>query len=94
MNPPVYQNWDGIERRKPQSCRRMGERRSSRERRFDKREGTSGQRRSFTGWLRSLVRARLGVDRRKNIDRRKIANRRNPSPRSMLTKEELADLLR
>lgn len=94
MNPPVYPNWDGVERRKTKGCRRSGERRSSRERRFDKRDGTKPPRRSFTGWLRSLVRARLGVDRRKNIDRRKVANRRNPSPRSMLTKEELNDLLR
>ncbi len=94
MNPPVSQNWDGVERRKSKGCRRVGERRSSRERRFDKRDSSRPHKRSFTGWLRSLVRTRLGVDRRKNIDRRKIANRRNPSPRSMLTKEELNDLLR
>jgi hypothetical protein len=94
MNPPVSQNWDGIERRRARSCRRIAERRSSQERRSDRRESTQANKRSFSGWLRSLVKARLGVDRRKNIDRRKIANRRNPSPRSMLTKEELADLLR
>ncbi len=94
MNLPVSKSWDGIERRKPNSCRRIGERRSSRERRHDRRGGNKNKNRSFYGWLRSLVKARLGVDRRKNTDRRVIADRRNPMPRSMLTKEELADLLK
>ncbi|NOR25803.1 MAG: hypothetical protein GQ542_15730 [Desulforhopalus sp.] len=94
MSPPVNTRWDGTERRKPNSCRRNAERRSTRERRYDRRESTSKSNRGFYGWLRSLVKARLGVDRRKNIDRRIVANRRNPSPRSMLTKEELADLLK
>lgn len=94
MNPPVYNNWDGTERRKPNSCRRNAERRSSRERRHDRREGTQKNNRGFYGWLRSLIKARLGVDRRKYIDQRVVADRRNPTPRSMLTKEELADLLK
>jgi len=94
MNPPVHTGWDGVERRKPNSCRRTAERRSSRERRCDRRDGTVKNSRGFYGWLRSLVRARLGVDRRKNVDQRVIADRRKPKPRSMLTKEELADLLK
>lgn len=94
MNPPVYKIWDGIERRKPNSCRRQSERRSSRERRYDRREGTTKNNRGFYGWIRSLLKARLGVDRRKRIDRRVVADRRSPTPRSMLTKEELADLLK
>ena len=93
MNPPVYKTWDGTERRKPNSCRRQSERRSSRERRYDRREGST-KNRGFYGWIRSLLKARLGVDRRKNIDRRVVADRRSPTPRSMLTKEELADLLK
>ncbi len=93
MNPPVYKNWDGTERRKPNSCRRTSERRSARERRYDRRESTQKSERGVYGWLRSLIKARLGVDRRKYIDQRTVADRRNPTPRSMLTKEELADLL-
>ena len=94
MNPPVYKNWDGVERRKPNSNRRNSERRSARERRFDRRDSTLKKNRGFYGWLRSLIKARLGVDRRKYIDQRTVPDRRNPSPRSMLTKEELADLLK
>lgn len=94
MTPPVYNNWDGTERRKPNSCRRNNERRSARERRYDSRDSATKINRSFYGWLRSLIKARLGVDRRKYTDQRIVADRRNPTPRSMLTKEELADLLR
>ncbi|MCP4338370.1 MAG: hypothetical protein GY799_05645 [Desulfobulbaceae bacterium] len=94
MSPTVKTNWDGTERRKPNSCRRNCERRSTLERRYDRREGAQKTNRTFYGWLRSLVKARLGVDRRKYIDQRVVADRRNPSPRSMLTKEELADLLK
>lgn len=94
MNPQVLPVWDGIERRQPNSCRRISERRSYRERRFDIREGTQQNKRGFYVWLRSLIKSRLGVDRRKNTDRRIVADRRKSSPRSMLTKEELADLLR
>ncbi len=93
MNPPLYKNWDGTERRKPNSCRRTSERRSARERRNDRREVANKGHRSFYGWLRSLIKARMGVDRRKFVDQRKVADRRNPTPRSMLTKEELTDLL-
>jgi len=94
MNPPIYKNWDGIERRKPNSNRRIGERRSLDERRCDRRKGTPKTNRGVYGWLRSLFKARLGVDRRSYTDRRVVADRRSPSPRSMLTKEELTDLLK
>lgn len=86
--------WNGTERRKPYSCRRISDRRDHRERRSDRRNTAERQTRSIYGWLRALARARLGVDRRKNVDQRMNANRRNFNPRSMLTREELADLLK
>jgi len=94
MSPPVNRRWDGTERRKPNSCRRNFERRIALERRCDRREITPAKNRTLYGWLRSLVKTRLGVDRRKYMDRRIVADRRTTSPRSMLTKEELADLLK
>lgn len=85
--------WDGTERRRPNSCRRTSDRRTYRERRYDSRK-TKNPNRNFYGWIRSLTRSRLGVDRRQQGDQRVIANRRTPSPpSSMLTKEEIADLL-
>ena len=93
MNAPVNTIWDGTERRRPNSCRRNSERRTYQERRCDIRVGIQQRQRGFCGWLRSLTKARLGVDRRKNVDQRTIPNRRRMVPRSMLTKEELADLL-
>lgn len=93
MNAPAKFNWDGVERRKPNSCRRVTDRRSNQERRSDPRAGVAVSRRGFYGWLRSIIRIRLGVDRRKTPDQR-VANRRQFTPRSMLTREELADLLR
>ncbi len=94
MSPPVNRRWDGTERRKPNSCRRIAERRSALERRCDRRESTPAKNRTMYGWLRSLVKTRLGVDRRKYFDRRIVADRRSTSPRSMLTQEELTDLLK
>ena len=94
MNPPVYKNWDGIERRQPNGERRNSDRRAVRERRSDRRDSTLKKNSSLYGWLRSLVKRRLGVDRRKYIDQRTVPDRRNPAPRSMLTQEELADLLK
>ncbi len=44
-------------------------------------------------WIRSLTNARLGVDRRKKADRRSIEDRRLQRLESLLTQEELADLL-
>jgi hypothetical protein len=94
MNAPIKQMWDGLERRKPNSCRRTADRRARAERRCDRRNDAEKHNRSFYGWLRSLAKARLGVDRRKNSDQRITPNRRRFTPRSMLTREELADLLK
>ena len=95
MNPPdTNQLWDGIERRNRDSNRRQKEnRRSSTERRSDPRDESQKQKLTLRCWMRSLTNARLGVDRRKVPDQRSTIDRRNPSPRSMLTKEEIADLL-
>lgn len=88
--------WDGkAERRRPESCRRKSDRdrRGFSERRYDPRKAKNPNR-TLYGWIRSLTRARLGVDRRQQGDQRIIENRRVPlKPSSMLTKEELADLL-
>lgn len=92
MNAPIHSIWDGVERRKAGTCRRKSERRSYRERRFDPRSGKNGKR-GFSGYLRSLVNGRIGVDRRKLSDQRIVPDRRQTTPRSMLTAEELADLL-
>lgn len=88
--------WDGTtERRRPESCRRRSDRdrRGYSERRYDSRKAKNPNR-TLHGWIRSLTRARLGVDRRQQGDQRIIENRRTPlRPSSMLTKEEIADLL-
>ncbi|WP_457575810.1 hypothetical protein [Desulfomarina sp.] len=91
MNGPADSAWDGTERRKKN--RRQGNRRKSMERRCDTRENRRKQKKNLRTWVRSLTNSRLGVDRRKGKDQRTIHDQRNPSPRSMLTKEELADLL-
>lgn len=94
MNAPAKFLWDGTERRKPHSCRRRADRRCHQERRSDPRISHEvSSPRGLYDWLRSLIKARLGVDRRKSADQR-VANRRHFSPRSMLTREELADLLK
>ncbi|MGW8192907.1 MAG: hypothetical protein ACWGOX_01455 [Desulforhopalus sp.] len=94
MIPPENSTWDGVERRNPNRQRRQGDRRSYRERRVDTRDGNQRPRRKLSAWWRSLIRARLGVDRRKNGDRRILADRRNARPSSLLTKDELSDLLK
>lgn len=94
MNTAEKHVWNGIERRKPYSCRRVSDRRANQERRNDRRNSAEKQSRSFYGWLRALTMARLGVDRRKNVNQRRNTDRRKFTPRSMLTREELADLLR
>ncbi len=84
--------WDGKERRGSGRCRRRSrDRRSLRERRLDHRQG-HGRKRSLVAWIRSVFRARLGVDRRKKSEQRG-RDRRYFSPRSLLTKDELRDLL-
>jgi len=94
MDIPERTNWDEVERRRPNSDRRNAERRSYLERRYDRRGGGQKHRRSLLGWLRSLAKIRLGVDRRKNVDRRAVAKDRRLPPSSLLTKEELAALLK
>lgn len=79
------------ERRKNQKRRVCQDRRATVERRNDSRESGQTPRRSVRTWLRSKTNARLGVDRRKG-DRRKPDDRRS-APRSILTKEEIHDLL-
>ncbi len=93
MNAPAHFSWDGSERRQPNSCRRVADRRSNHERRHDPRTEGMVTPRGLFAWLRALTRRRLGVDRRKNPDQRR-GNRRNAALRSLLTREELADLLR
>lgn len=88
--------WNGTtERRHPNSCRRSSDqdRRIYSERRYDSRKARNPNR-TFYGWIRSMIRARLDVDRRQQGDQRIVSNRRTPQrPSSMLTKEELSDLL-
>jgi hypothetical protein len=82
------------ERRTSASDRRKNEdRRSLEERRFDSRLAMVKQRRTIKVWLRSMTHSRLGVDRRKKEDRRMESDRRYRSIKSILTKEEITDLL-
>jgi hypothetical protein len=88
------EHWDKTERRTPVRERReKTERRFDAERRFDFREADPPVRRSVKAWMRTLTNARLGVDRRKGIERR-IVDRRSEELRSLLTPEEIADLLK
>lgn len=90
----ILQQWDEKERRNDRGERRdLSERRLPRERRVDYREVEPPVRRSIKAWFRSLSNARLGVDRRKKEDRRHHDERRSRQLRSILTPEELADLL-
>jgi len=82
-----------LDRRKAVSARRkIVDRRSLEERRFDTRVG-GRLHKTLKAWFKSLTRARLGVDRRKNRDRRKNPDRRQQQVKSILTKEEISDLL-
>ncbi len=78
-----------VEGRREENDRRLID-----ERRFDFREARPPARRSVKAWMRSLTNARLGVDRRKKEDRRIFDKRRSQDMRSLLTPEELADLLK
>ena len=83
-----------LERRVNASDRRKTEnRRSQEERRLDSRLATVKQRKTIKIWLRAMTRSRLGVDRRKKEDRRLNRDRRQQQLRSILTREEIADLL-
>lgn len=64
--------WDGkTERRRPESCRRRShrDRRDYDERRYDSRKAKHPNL-TLYGWMRSITRARLGVDRRQQGDQR------------------------
>jgi len=90
----VLQQWDEKERRSARNERRaFSERRMFRERRFDNRESGTPVRRSCRAWIRFLINPRLGVDRRKREERRQYEDRRAQKLRSILTPEEIADLL-
>lgn len=94
MEKNVLPEWNGVERRKNRVERReFFERRLSAERRFDFRKAHPQIRRSLKSWFRSLANARLGVDRRSGVDRRALEDRRSKELRSILTPEEIADLL-
>lgn len=84
-----------LERRKNTTDRRKTEdRRSMVERRVDSRLSSTKKRKTIKIWLRTMTHSRLGVDRRKNGDRRQMGDRRRqPSLSSILTREELNDLL-
>jgi len=87
------EHWDKTERRKPVRERRgSSDRRFDVERRFDFREATPPARRSVKAWMRALTNARLGVDRRK-VERRTV-DRRSEELRSLLSPEEIAELLK
>ena len=90
----VHSKWDGNDLRSHSGCRRrIANRRAQRERRFDTRVFYQRHKRGLRGWFRSLTNARLGVDRRKGEKQRIIKSRRQLSLKSLLSKEELDDLL-
>ena len=93
-NNPARDRFEQLERRVNTSDRRKPEdRRAQDERRLDSRLANVKQRRTIKVWLRSIIRSRLGVDRRKKEDRRFRIDRRQQSLRSILTREEISDLL-
>lgn len=84
-----------VERRVAKEDRRASsERRSGHERRSDNRLSPAKHHKSLKEWFRAVTHLRLGVDRRKSRDRRRTFDRRHaPHVHSLLTPEELADLL-
>jgi len=73
--------------------RRKGDRRrNAYERRSDNRTGSS-QRLNVITWIRTLIKPRLGVDRRKGNDPRRASRLENIHTNSVLTEEELRHLL-
>ncbi len=58
-----------------------------------KKDAPVNLRKTIKTWFLSLIHLRLGVDRRKEVDRRKNGARRQQRNGSVLTREELADLL-
>ncbi len=92
---PTQKGLGQLERRKSTSDRRkIEDRRSLEERRIDSRLSSVKQKKTIKIWFRTMTNARLGVDRRKKEDRRKSGDRRQqPLLRSILTREEINDLL-
>ncbi|MGE4560993.1 MAG: hypothetical protein AB7E77_12390 [Desulfobulbus sp.] len=84
-----------VERRVAQTDRRVQrDRRRGSERRNDTRLSPVKQPKTLKQWVRSVIHLRLGVDRRKNHERRSPYDRRQSyHPSSLLSPEELADLL-
>ena len=76
-------------------CRRVrSDRRVQGERRSDPRGGGSGRKRSVIAWVRTLTNPRIGVDRRKGVDRRRNEPERTIRIKTLLTQEELSELLK
>ncbi|MBE0583217.1 MAG: hypothetical protein IH612_05575 [Desulfofustis sp.] len=76
-------------------CRRVHpDRRVCGERRSDPRGDGIGRKRSIMAWVRTLTNPRIGVDRRKGIDRRRSEPERTIRIKSLLTQEELSELLK
>ncbi|THB74462.1 MAG: hypothetical protein D6B25_13485 [Desulfobulbaceae bacterium] len=95
MNMKDSKIWSGVDRRSGDRCRRSGtDRRVSGERRVDRRGATSSKKRGLKAWVRTLTNPRLGVDRRKGVDQRAGDSRRDIKINSLLTQEELSDLLK
>jgi hypothetical protein len=93
-NQPACDRPDYLERRKSSSSRRkIEDRRSEEERRFDSRVARVSVRKKINAWIRSLIHSRLGVDRRKKRDQRRNVDRRQQRLESILTQNEIADLL-
>lgn len=93
MDPDAHAP-ENQDRRVSRSDRRTTpDRRSNQERRNDNRLAPAKHPKTLKAWLRALTNSRLGVDRRKRVDRRSSVDRRQPQLASLLTKEELADLL-
>ena len=82
-------------RRTSKDRRDMSNRRTYQERRGDFRDGAQrhGRMRSIWVWVHSItVKSRIGVDRRKD-DRRITDRRLRRAATSLLTKDEISDLL-
>ena len=73
--------------------RKNKDRRSVEERRLDYRLAPNTTTHLIAKWFRTIIRPRLGVDRRKGRDRRRNDDRRHKYLTSILSKEELSDLL-
>lgn len=80
------------DRRKNGERRVLADRRAQVERRIDTRNSAEKKKRSLRTWFRSLTNARLGVDRRKG-DRRSGFDRRQKNLHSLLSQNEIQDLL-